>query len=405
MAKRIDPSWFQTFEQLDPADSQSLIKVREKILKQALAKTSAVECKQIKNILNNLLEAQKEEKIEGKTIGQLIAERMEKEDLMEGVEITGGLGVISHKEKSNEALAKYNTLMKEYKESIKNLEGEISDPPEDAKEALRIFLQEQGRLNKIRGDVFEGFIQLAMETIKEQVEDLSNIEVNNLLKDVEQSLLSTKTFKTAGSEHVKTGKSGSSSQGKIDISIIQEGPFKEDWNITAKSYSKMRDISLLSGGNAPEIIGVWPASNKVKNYYKNAISVWSPGGKGIDNYLKETEKIIGIQGLVSHKGTAFANYLILYIRNKKKDPIMVIPIHEYMKKILEDPKENPFIVNFQSRFEIDGVEKEIKNLPALNKNISRTPKIAKQVFENLKIKKVALKSSYLAKKKLQSLGI
>jgi hypothetical protein len=55
MANRIDPSWFQTFEQLDPANSGALIEVHQKILKKAAIKTSLEECWKIENILNDIL--------------------------------------------------------------------------------------------------------------------------------------------------------------------------------------------------------------------------------------------------------------------------------------------------------------------------------------------------------------
>jgi hypothetical protein len=55
MANRIDPSWFQTFEQLDPANSGALIEVHQNILKKAAIKTSLEECWKIENILNDIL--------------------------------------------------------------------------------------------------------------------------------------------------------------------------------------------------------------------------------------------------------------------------------------------------------------------------------------------------------------
>lgn len=393
----INPSWFKTFDQLDPADPNALIKVRKKILKEAAAKTAQKECKQLEQLLNELLVAQKSETINGKTIGQMIAERMEKEDLMEGVTVTGSFGVTSLR--SQAAIAEYKQKMKDYEATAEKIEAQLSNPPKDAEAAIKIFLAEQGRLNKIRGDVFEGFVQIAMETIKENVSKLAEAEVDKVLAEIKRSLESTGVVKTAGSSHVKATGSGISSQGKIDIAISQAGPFKEDWNISAKSYGSLRDISLVKGANGPAIIGAWPASQKVKNYYNNAISVYAPGSKGITEFLDEAENIIGLQGLVSHKGTAFANYLVLYIRNRKTRPIVVIPMAKYIETLLEQD-ENPFLVQLQTQYlgnTVDGV-------PALSEGDQRSPDVALEVYQNLKVQEVALKSAFLTLKKLESLG-
>lgn len=401
MANRIDPSWFQTFEQLDPANSGALIEVHQNILKKAAIKTSLEECWKIENILNNILKEQKKETINGKTIGQLIAERMKSEDLIQekGISVNENLGVTS--KAVGKALKEYKEKLNEYKKTVSELEMKISDPPKEVEDAFKIFISEQNRLNKTRGDVFEGFVKLSMETIKKNVTDLENASIDTLLKDLKESLSVNKKLKTTGSDLVRTGKTGSLSQGKIDVSISMEGPLKEEWNITAKSYGSLKDISLLRDGNAAEIIGVWPASDQVKNYYRNAISVYAPGEKGINLFLKEAEKAIGIQSLVSHKGTLFANYLILYIRNRKEKPISVIPIYKYIEKLLMNQEENPFIIQFQTRFNNTTTSK----IPALSKGQDRSPKVAEEVYENLRIKKAALKSSYLTIKKLKELGL
>jgi hypothetical protein len=85
----------------------------------------------------------------------------------------------------------------------------ISDPPKKVEDAFKVFISEQNRLNKTRGDVFEGFVKLSMETIKKNVTDLENASIDTLLKELKNSLSANQKLKTTGSDLVRTGKTGS----------------------------------------------------------------------------------------------------------------------------------------------------------------------------------------------------
>jgi hypothetical protein len=85
----------------------------------------------------------------------------------------------------------------------------ISDPPKKVEDAFKVFISEQNRLNKTRGDVFEGFVKLSMETIKKNVTDLENASIDTLLKELKNSLSVNQKLKTTGSDLVRTGKTGS----------------------------------------------------------------------------------------------------------------------------------------------------------------------------------------------------
>jgi hypothetical protein len=62
----------------------------------------------------------------------------------------------------------------------------------------------------------------------------------------------------------------------------------DSWaNITAKNYSKLRNISLLGAGSMMGLISQWATNQETKNYYYTSL------GYGTEQYFKEANTLIG----------------------------------------------------------------------------------------------------------------
>jgi hypothetical protein len=127
----------------------------------------------------------------------------------------------------------------------------------EVNDAKRAALSLQGRLSGLSGQAFESLLQVLIPVVKDSVNDIATATVNDLIgildKTVKIETLGTKNEAISffiGEDEVKI-----SAQGKIDVAA--RSPFigeKDLLNISAKNYSKLRDIHLLSGGSVVGLI-------------------------------------------------------------------------------------------------------------------------------------------------------
>jgi hypothetical protein len=105
---------------------------------------------------------------------------------------------------------------------------------------------------------------------------------------------------------------------------VKEGPF-HSFNISAKSYSNLNKHITLYTGKLLPLIADWPADEKTKTYFYNALRE-SP-----DTFLIHTRTILAIQSLIGVSSDAgeLANVLVIYNRSasaKNNKIVSVIPI-------------------------------------------------------------------------------
>ena len=244
---------------------------------------------------------------------------------------------------SSNAWKKYMEVANQYRQAVNSGLDAISLAKEaDAakKEALSL----QGRLSSLSGQALESLLQVLLPQVKQGTADMTG----TIVKSVVDQLKTMQTVETLGTKNesitlvlddevVKI-----SSQGKIDVQTSSPFIGEEDiMKISAKNYSKLRDIHLLSGGSVVGLISQWPTSESVKNYYYNALGVWNP-----DTYLQEARVLFGIQSLAGRGDQDLANILILNIRSRK-NPISVISIKALLQGIETTPVEGQKAFNMK----------------------------------------------------------
>lgn len=384
------PSWYQRYSKMGSAPSFN--KVKKGILDEISNTREIAEAQMVANALNKIHQGLEDFPKEY-NLSELLAQKMEKENLLKGLTFDKASLNVKSQER-NKLVAE----LKDIENSIKSYETTseyYKNLVEEKSETIKKIQSIDGKLNKIRGDILEGFLQYAMNYAIQEI----TINTEDILEKMTEELRSSTNLKTMGSfSQLSGGKISVSSQGKIDVSI--NGPNEEVWNISAKNYSSQRDLHLLSGANGAAIVGVWETWDPpLANYYRNAISVWAPGGKKIDSLIEESKMIIGIQALVSQKTSGFVNYLIVYVRSRKKNPFIVIPLKQYLNKIMESPnKDFPFKLEWQAKFG----DEDRTSLPILRDKENRNPQVAERALDTFQIKSVMLKSAYFTKKKLES---
>ena len=329
---------FTQFEKISPP---SLQHVRDKIMKKINLQTDQVKLNELSKLLNQIIlnNSFEENQIATKLLNKIpqIIEQGGNAASM-NYQIDGKLKVYTTE--SNAAWNEYSTLLQNYKNAIDSGMNELSLKA-DIEAAYNKAQTLQGALNNLQGQAFESLLQVLLPLIKDGTQNTISSTIDELLKIVDSS----SSIATKGSENdtisliIENELVKITSQGKIDV--IAQSPFIHEsdiMKISAKNYSKLRDIYLLSGGSAVGLISQWQANLKEKNYYYNALGVWYP-----ENYLQEARLTFALQSLVGRGDGELANILILNIRSRK-NPISVISIKSLLQGIEQNPikDQNPF---------------------------------------------------------------
>lgn len=322
------------FTQFASISQPSLQEAKEKMMERLHLEADQAQLNSLSTMLNQIVRSEQFETnhIAEKILGKLpqIVDKSG-EEAIQNLSITKNMKVYTPE--TNAAWQKYGQLSRQYKQILdQGLEDlSLANEVNDAKRAA---LSLQGRLSGLSGQAFESLLQVLIPVVKESVDDIATTTVNDLIgildKTVKIETLGTKNEAISffiGEDEVKI-----SAQGKIDVAA--RSPFigeKDLLNISAKNYSKLRDIHLLSGGSVVGLISQWPTDNGVKNYYYNALGVWSPY-----TYLQEARLLFAIQSLAGRGDSELANILILNIRSRT-NPISVISIKSLLKGIETNP--------------------------------------------------------------------
>lgn len=332
------------FSQFSGMPQPSLQQAREEMMKKINLEADQSQLNSLSNMLNQVIRSQQ---FENSHIAEKILERLPQivdkggEEAIQNLSITKNMKVYTPE--SRDAWSRYSQLSRQYKEALDQGINDLA-LANQVDEAKRAALSLQGRLSGLSGQAFESLLQVLIPIVKENVSDIANTTVNELMsildKTVKIETLGTKNEAVSffiGEDEVKI-----SSQGKIDVSA--QSPFigeNDLLNISAKNYSKLRDIHLLSGGSVVGLISQWPTDNNIKNYYYNALGVWNP-----DSYLQEARLLFAIQALAGRGDAELANVLILNIRSRT-NPISVISIKSLLRGIENNPIEGQTAFNMK----------------------------------------------------------
>lgn len=332
------------FSQFTEIPQPSLQQARDEMMKRISLEADQSQLNSLSDLLNQVVRSQQ---FENSHIAEKILERLPQivdksgEEAIQNLNITTNMKVYTPE--SRDAWSRYGQLSRQYKEALDQGINDLS-LANQVDEVKRAALSLQGRLSGLSGQAFESLLQVLIPIVKDNVNDVATTTVNELIgildKTVKIETLGTKNEAVSffiGEDEVKI-----SSQGKIDVSA--QSPFigeNDLLNISAKNYSKLRDIHLLSGGSVVGLISQWPIDNNVKNYYYNALGVWNP-----DTYLQEARLLFAIQALAGRGDKELANVLILNIRSRT-NPISVISIKSLLKGIENNPIEGQTAFNMK----------------------------------------------------------
>ena len=322
------------FTQFASIPQPSLQKTKELMMDKINLEADQAQLNTLSTMLNQIVRS---EQFETSHIAEKILERLPQivdrggESAIQNLSITNNMKVYTPE--SSAAWQTYGTLAKQYKQVLdQGLEDlSLAQQVDDAKRAA---LSLQGRLSGLSGQAFESLLQVLIPVVKDSVNDVATASINELVGVLDKTMrIETQGTKNEaitffiGEDEVKI-----SSQGKIDVTA--ESPFigeNDLLKISAKNYGKLRDIHLLSGGSVVGLISQWPTDNETKNYYYNALGVWSP-----HTYLQEARLLFAIQSLAGRGDSDLANILILNIRSRT-NPISVISIKSLLKGIETNP--------------------------------------------------------------------
>ena len=268
-------------------------------------------------------------------IPQLLSETINNnvEEVVKKYNVSSGFQVDYNPEyhkTAQQAWENYSILAKQYK----------SNPTEinalEMKAAKSEALSLQGKLNTLKGQLFEGFLQAAILSIPQDATNLTNDKLNELLSNFisNQSIINTKgTDRYSTSIVVDEKEIKYMSQGKVDV--VGPSPFKnaDEMFISAKNYSSLRNIQLVSGANIFGLMDKWDTNEDTVAY---ACQILSKKGAYNTTGYNLIKKIFAIQALVGSNNKDISNILVINIKSRKKNPIVVLSTSNLINQIYNE---------------------------------------------------------------------
>lgn len=286
-------------------------------------------------------------------------------------------------QEASTAWAEYIRLRNQYAQEANNIDIERL---ENAKTQA---IAATAKLNTIKGQLFESFLQATLPIINNTADEMT-AQVANELTDMLQN--TTGPISTQGSQHSSVtytfnGKTATiSSQGKVDVQVKSPLLDGQELFVSAKNYSKLRNIGLLSKANVLGLMAAWPnTSDDMINYACQVLT----RNKEIDNADNDIlDKIFIIQALAGSKSAqdAGANLLITNIASRKQRPISVMYIPDMITELVEESEDfhRNFIIEPENRFQSFAADKEGKIAAEnyLQKQLKLSVHLDKEVLKN-----------------------
>ena len=212
------------------------------------------------------------------------------------------------------------------------------------------------RFSKLKGDLFEVFLQLTVPLITEHINEEGEIHTDELLSLLTDKIMDYEVkgekIETYGNkprpitirvkiEDNKDVTWSIESQGKTDVVItdtISSQGMAEKIGISAKNYKNLDlGIHLLGEGKLLGLVSQWPIDGDQQNYYYNALSIWNPQ-RDMGQVLKQGKILMTIQSLAGTTQKEIqAGILIVNIReNKEGERIKVFSVPQILQNTLTD---------------------------------------------------------------------
>lgn len=241
------------------------------------------------------------------------------------------------------AWGRYNQLKKQFENIPQELQS--TQAINDLESAKHLALSLQGKINNFKGQILETFLTGLSETFANIT---SNVAQNNIDEVINQFAQGIKTanFKvvtnTEGSQRNESIKLSiddetfimQGAQQKVDVTLPSPFQSESSWRISAKNYSSLRDIHLLSGGSFLRLVysGIQPQNNDVFKFLLNALTI--PSSNWTNANLDQLKKIFMIQAIAGGQLNNMANVLVITI-NANKNPFRIISIAALLNSIFE----------------------------------------------------------------------
>ena len=327
------------YEKAPKSNNIDLKRIHERMIEN-IPKIDKTSVNNLSKILNQIVtdnsynENEFNQKIFSK-IPQLLSETIDNnvEEVVKKYNVSSGFQVDYNPEyhkTAQQAWKNYSILAKQYK----------SNPTEinalEMKAAKSEALSLQGKLNTLKGQLFEGFLQAAILSIPQDATNLTNDKLNELLSNFisNQSIINTKgTDRYSTSIVVDEKEIKYMSQGKVDV--VGPSPFKnaDEMFISAKNYSSLRNIQLVSGANIFGLMDKWDTNEDTVAY---ACQILSKKGAYNTTGYNLIKKIFAIQALVGSNNKDISNILVINIKSRKKNPIVVLSTSNLINQIYNE---------------------------------------------------------------------
>lgn len=299
---------------------------------------------------------------------------------------------------------KWQKMYDKYRDLLgKDVKSEVIENQPEVKEAKGRWMASYNKLNTARGQLFEGFIQMVVPYVQANMSEIGQEKIDEITKAINEDILSSnKSIRTIGSDsrtvEISFGKNSweFKTQGKTDVSIpvkdTENAEFFE-YNISAKNYSKARDISLVDSASVLGLVSSWNMiDTHTKNFYLSALTYYTKNPR--DSFLNAGERLFIIQALVGTTwGEKWSDYLIVNNRSSKSTPIKVVSTADLLSeaafkgnKINPEEFELKYDPSRQLFAKADGrtPKKMDEKLSALNLSIKMKSKFFNTIYGQIK---------------------
>lgn len=350
--------WLKWKAQFIEAEKPNMVAIKTRLLDQIQGDIFQAECNELAKKLNKLIHDVSFEGMSQELLNKIVEASNINLDSLGNIDFKRKY---DSKQKANFALtsSELEAAWRQLKKASEGLTEEqkkiqLKNSESDLSKWQKIVNQLEGSLNNIRGQIFESYLNAIGETIKlyskDMIESVATNEVDNLLKLLKSKM--GEVIIQKGDELVQTEGADSQkvdiiigdtyiktidSKKKVDVTIPSPFQDQQSWFISAKNYSKLRNIDLLSNGSILGLLsqGLTPQESK---YFYNAFTI--PSSNWTTKNIHHIKQIFAIQALSGQKANETkANVLVLSI-NSNKDPIRVVSIKSLINKIIKDKTQD-----------------------------------------------------------------
>lgn len=241
---------------------------------------------------------------------------------------------------------------KRYLKNHQNIQQIVQNSPLEQQIKIRAI---QGKISNLKGEFLELFGENLSHFFKYFLERyvgitldqlisgfksglaLSNSVIEPILQENFKPILKSQGTKLSESLNITISEKNiriRGSQQKIDATFvspfIQSGKIEEIYQ-SMKSYSKLRDITLLSNGSILKLMHEISNNQRELEFYANALTIPSYGF--VNRNLLILKKIFLLQALAGSVGGK-AKILTIYISSKKQ--FQIFSIHQLMIKLCQN---------------------------------------------------------------------